>query len=298
MNKRQHNHIFVSILKCLLLLLLTAAITACWKFLFILNMLEEEYFSEQTLNAWHLVFFLLIFNSLAIAVNRYDKYSRARFLESTENNKLTSHVKFIISSIDFYVELGCIIGLSILFVDVLYNFVSEAFFYGAELTAFNNKLYTLLIILPIMSAILFAAHITIQKNWYLSEKKAKANSTKKQKSKTPPVIKSVITVAAIYCAVAIILPWIFPFFLTLWELGGAMLFVWITIVLLALFLITVAAYYIRALFKRMFFVKKIKKYCAANSLYISDIKKPYISVFVPQNGFDFSVEKNGTKYDC
>ncbi len=298
MNKKTHKRIGLIILKSVLLLFLADIIAVFSNALFVGNMFGEEYFSEQILNVWHLVFFLLIFNSLTIAIGQYDKHSRERFLESTKNNKLTSHVKFVISSIDFYVELVCIIGLSVLFVDVLYNFVSEAFFYGAELTAFNNKLYTLLIILPIMAVILFVARITVQRNWYLDAKKKKVNPKKEKKSKTPPVIKSVIIVAAIYCVVAIALPWFFPFFLTLWELGGVMLFVWIAIVLVALVLITVMAFYIRALFKRMSFVKKIKKYCAVNFLSISDIKKPYASIFVSQSGCDFIVEKNGVKYDC
>ena len=56
--------------------------------------------------------------------------------------------------------------------------------------------------------------------------------------------------------------------------------------------------YIQCKICRRSFVKKLKKYCVANSVYLSDIKKPYLSLFVSQNGFDFTVEKNGTRYDC
>ena len=47
--------------------------------------------------------------------------------------------------------------------------------------------------------------------------------------------------------------------------------------------------------KLQLFVKKLEKYCAANCVYISDIKKPYLSLFVPQNGFDFTMEKKMSK---
>lgn len=298
MNKKTHIRIAI-ILQSVLGLLLTAIISAVTRFIFIDNMFEQEYFSEQILNVWHMVFFLLIFNSLITAINQHDKYSRERFLGIAKNNKLVSHVKIIVSSIDFYLEIGCITALSLFFpVKFLYNFISPVFFYGMEITAFNNKLYTLLIMIPIMSVILFLTHIGIQKNWYLNVQKEKSNSTKEKKAKIPPVVKSVVTVAIIYCVASIIIPWLLPMFVTLWNLGGIMLFVRILIAVLVFILATVTVYYIRAILKRKSFVKKLKKYCTANSVYISNIKRPYLSLFVSQDGFDFTIEKNGTRYDC
>ena len=297
MNKKTHFQIAAIVLKSVLELLLTAAIAAVSRFLFIDNMFEQEYFSEQILNVWHMVFFLLIFNSLIIAIHQHDKYSREKFLESVKDNKLLSHIKFIVSSIDFYVEIGCITALSIVLpIRFLYNFVSQVFFYGMKLTDFHNKLYTLLIILPVMFVLLFAAHIMLQKNWYLTAQKD--NSTKEKKSKISPVVKSVITVAIIYCGASMAIPWLLPMLITLWNLGEAMLFVWIPVALVVFVLITIMIYYIRAILKRKSFIKKLKKYCVTNSVYISDIRKPYLSLFLPQDGFDFTIEKNGTKYDC
>ena len=286
-------------LRTVAILVLSAMISALSHFMFVDNMFCQEYFSEQVLNVWHFVFFLLIFNSLTIGINQYDKYSRENFLERVKDNKLIYHIKFIVSSVDFYIEIVCIIVLSVILpVEFLYGFVSAIFFHGMELTALNNKLYTLLIILPIMVALLFIARINLQKSWYLIAHKNANSPTKEKNSRIPPVLKSVITVAVVYCGASIVIPWFLPMFVTLWNLGGVMLFVWVLLALLALILITITAYYIRAMLKRRSFVKKLKKYCIANSVYLSDIKKSYLSLFVSQDGFDFTVEKSGTKYDC
>ncbi len=285
--------------RTVIIIVLTVVISALSHFLFVKNMFEQEYFSEQILNVWFLLFFLFIFNSLIIAIGKYDKYSYINFLGKVKNNKLISHIKFILSSIDYYVEIGCIAVVSFIFpTSFLYGFVNKSIFYGMELSDFDNKLYTLLIVLPIMFVILFTAHIIIQKSWYINAQRDKANSINGKDEKSSPVIKSVITVAIVYCCSAIALPWFLPMFVTLWNLGGIKLFGGALLVLLVLALITIMSYYIRALLKRRSFIKKLKKYCSANSVYISDIKKPYLSLFVSQDGFDFTIEKNSTKYDC
>lgn len=299
MNKKTHVQIGLMIIKSVFLILLTAVIAAFSRFLFIDNMFEQEYFSEQVLNIFFGIFFILIFNSLTISIDKYDKYSYLAFSERVKNNKLISHIKFILLSIGFYVELFCVLVVSIILPpSFLYGFVNKIFFNGIELTSLYSKLYTLLIMLPIMFTILFVAHIMLQKSWYINAQNEKVNSAKAKKSKCPPIVKSIVTVAIIYCGASMAIPWLLPMFITLWNLGGIMLFVWILIALIVLILSTVIAYYIRAILKRKFFVKKLKKYCAANSVYLSNIKNTYVSLFGFENGFNFTIEKNYTKYDC
>ena len=285
-------NIGISVLKTVILMALTFAVSALVRFLFVDNMFEQEYFSEQILNVWHMVFFLLIFNSSFFAIKRYDKNSRERFLNYAKSNKLSSHIKFVFSSLDFYVEYACIVLLSIILPSsFLYGFVSK-------ILLVDNKLYTLLIILPIMLLLLFSSRITIQKNWYLDAQKESKYSSKEKKSKFPPIIKSVFVVVLVYCGAAILIPWLLPLFISLWNLGGAMIFVWIALVVIAVVLITISVYYVRAILKRKIFIKKLKKYCEDTSIFLSEIKKPYNSIFALHSGFDFTVEKKGVKYDC
>ena len=282
----------ISALKTVILMALTLAVSALVRFLFVDNMFEQEYFSEQILNVWHMIFFLLIFNSLFFAIKRHDKNSRERFLNYAKSNKLRSHIKFVFSSLDFYVEYVCIVVLSIILPSsFLYGFVSK-------ILLVDNKLYTLLIILPIMLLLLFSSRITIQRNWYLESQKESKYSSKEKKSKLPPIVKSVITVVLVYCGAAILIPWFLPLLISLWNLGGAMLFVWIAFVMIAIVLITISVYYIRAILKRKNFIKKLKKYCEDSFIFLSEIKKPYNSIFALHSGFDFTVEKKGVKYDC
>lgn len=87
MDSRVKN-IGISALRTVILMALTLAVSALVRFLFVDNMFEQEYFSEQILNVWHMVFFLLIFNSSFFAIKRYDKNSREGFLNYAKSTKL------------------------------------------------------------------------------------------------------------------------------------------------------------------------------------------------------------------
>ena len=50
-------NIGISVLKTVILMALTLAVSALVRFLFVDNMFEQEYFSEQILNVWHMIFF-------------------------------------------------------------------------------------------------------------------------------------------------------------------------------------------------------------------------------------------------
>jgi hypothetical protein len=307
-NKAKAKRMGFVALRTVILVLLTAAISALSRFLFRdalfgsrtgEDMFAYENLSEQVLSGFFLFFFLLIFNSLIIAIDRHDSFSRERFFEIAKNNKLATHLKFIVSSLDFYVELGCVVALSLVLpTSFLYGFVSKLFFSDIKLTAFTEKLYTLIIILPIVIAILFIAHVSFQRGWYTEAQIEKAKIANRKKESKLPIVKNVINVAVVYCIGSFTLPFILPMLFTLWDLGGIMLFVWIVLAVAALVLLTITVYYVRALLKRRAFVRKLKKYCFENSLYLSDVKNPYRSIFFSTDGLDFTVEKNMTSYDC
>ena len=276
-------------LKTAILMALTVAISAVCRFLFVDNMFGQEYFSKHILNAWNMCFFLLIFNSLIFSLNSYNEKDRIKFLEYIEKQKSVSHIKFIVSSLDFYIEIISLTIISLILpVSFLYGFVGETFFYGLDLTESNLKLYMLLIILPIMVVLIFLAHIGIQKNWYRRFLKEKTHSNRERETKIPPTLKSIITVAVVYCVAAMGIPWLFPFFITLYNFGGPLLLVWILIGVVVAVALAIAWFYVRAILKRKSFVEKLKKYCRDNSLYLSEIRKPYISVFRMKAGYDFT----------
>ena len=163
-------------------LLLTALIAALSRFIFVDNMFEQEYFSDRVLNIFYMVLFLLIWNSLIFAIDKNNKYAKEDFLLKSKDNKITSHIKLILSSFDFYIEIITVTALSVLLPDTfLYGFIGKIFFT-------DEKLITLVIMLPIMIALLFVARIIIQKNWYARAKNNVQDSAKGKKEKAPLVV--------------------------------------------------------------------------------------------------------------
>ncbi len=276
-----------SALKAFVLILLTAGIGFVCRCLFIFNMFEEEYLSPRAFHVFHLVFFVLIINSLILAIYRKDRRARERFLERDVGSGFLSNAKYIASSLDFYVEL---VGVTVLLV-----LLPSSFLFGFEATNTDARLLTLLVILPIIYALDFVARVGVQENWY-AENKRKDTDAIKQKGST--IIKDIIIVAMIYFAFAMCLPWFLPILIMLWQLGGVMLLVWVAIALIVSTLLTLMFFAIRGIFKRRAFLQKLKKYCEDNALEISDIKKPYLSMFIAQNSSNFSIEKDGKKYEC
>ena len=67
--------------------------------------------------------------------------------------------------------------------------------------------------------------------------------------------------------------------------------------MIAMFVI-VTTYYIRAINKRKRFVKMLKQKCLGQSIALSDIRKPYLSIFFQQQGIDFTLKKGLKVYNC
>ena len=270
-------------LKTVLLVLLTAGIGFVCRCLFVFNMFQEEYLSEKALHIFFLVFFILIINSLILAVYKKSKTASEQFMERGIENDFLSNAKYVLCSLDFYAELACITALLM--------FLPSSFLFGFEASGSNSYL----LVIPIIYALAFAARVGVQKEWYAENRRKDTDATK-QKGST--VIKDIIVVAMIYFAFAICLPWFLPIVIMLWQLGGVMLLVWVAIALLAITLLTFVFFALRGICKRRAFLRKFKKYCQDNALPLPAIKKPYFSMFTAQSGADFTLEKYGQKYDC
>ena len=268
------------------LVLLTAGIgflSRCF-FLFNYNMLEDDILSPRALRIIFLAFFVLIINSLAIAIYRKSKTVQKDFFERCVKRDFLSRAKYTVCSPDFCVETICITVLSVL--------LPSSFLFGFEATNWNDRLLILLMIVPVFVILNFIGRMDCQKYW----RKGSQDSTDKHKAKK--IIKDIVLVCLIYSACAMCLSWIFPILYMLWYLGSGRLLIWIVLALIGIVLLTLLFFVIRGISKRKAFLKKLKSYCKDNALKISEIKKPYLSMFLAQNGSDFTVEKNGQKFEC
>ena len=244
MNKKYARIGFV-LLRTLLMILLVLGISVISRFIFVENMFEQEYFGEQALNIWHTVFFLFIFSSLVVALNSHDKIAMEKFLAYAKSGSLVSAAKFIVTSFEYYIELACIAVVSLILpTSFLYGFAVKAFFFGVEITAFQITLYTLLIMLPLMFVLDFLARISIAKKWYQSSKSIYSKSASEKKNKIPPTIKSVITVAIVYFGASMVIPWLLPLLITLWNIGDGLGLLWIIVCLISVVLVIIILYYL------------------------------------------------------
>ncbi len=256
------------------------------------NLFDEEMLSPRAVAGWNFVFLLFIFESTVFAFNRHATEARRIYLEAFAQSRRFDKMKSVFLTADFYVEFSCVALLSLLFpLSFVYDCIGVAFFgtgYG--------KLQVMPVILPILLVLEAVAHLSVRSAW-LSE--GMQEKSKKEKNDFARTIQGMAMTATVYCAASLIVPWVLPFIVTIANLGkGAIVFLYIGIALLVATSVVIALYCVRAINKRKKFVEKLKKYCMENAIALSEIKKPYLSVFVQQEGVDFTIEHQHTVYDC
>ncbi len=258
------------------------------------NLFDEEMLSPRAVAGWNFAFLLFIFESITFAFNRHATEAKRIYLEKFAQSQRFGKVKSVFLTADFYVEFVCVTILSfILPLSFVYDCIGVALF-GTD----YGKLQVMLVILPILLVLEVVAHLSVRSAW-LSESMQVKSKSKKEKNDFARTVQGIAITAMIYCAASLMIPWVLPFVVTIANLGvGAIVFLYIGIALLVAVLVVIALYYVRAVNKRKEFVGKLKKYCTENSITLSEIKKPYASVFVQQEGIDFTIEQNHTIYDC
>ncbi len=281
------------LLRAALIIFLTFMISTAAQYIFVYSCIEE--ISVSTLNGLFTFFYLLIFNSMVIALNSNDISAQLKLVENVKNAKKFSSIKFVFSTANFYIETALILMVSYF---LPYGFVTAAIFHNVEMTDLEKKLYTFLVILPVMVVIDFFAHVVVAKTWYHEIDQIISSAQNNDGGGVIATLKRVVYVALIYFAVSMVLPWFVPFFDAVWTVSNGKI-VWIGALLILFAALTViVAYVLRAILKRKVFITKLKNYCKDNSIQITNINRIYISIFVSCGGANFTIEKDGKKYDC
>ena len=254
---------------------------------------------EASLNRCYAILFLLILNSFILAYNSNDRAGKEKFLEYARKTNKISCLKFVTTTPFFYAEAFLLVVISAVFpTNFFYDFVPKAFFDGVELSAEDTKLYTLIIVFAALILVDFLAHLVVAKEWLKGINGVIEDVEKGAPSYSFETVKRVFRIALLYVVASVIIVMFWPIFDSFNVVsGGKLVFLiifWGTFSLLLVF----SFFSLRALIKRFFFVERLKKYCKANSVPLSEIVKPYSSIFVSHKGANFTVEKNGKKYDC
>lgn len=260
------------------------------------NLFAKDMLSPRALGAWNAVFLFFIFESTVFAFHRHRADARQVFLETCANRGFGGIARHVFASADLYVEYAVVALLSLL-APVSFDAVGMAIF-GEGFTTGP----VMGVSLPVLLALEIVAHLSVRSAWCTDapkEQAAKASKSSKTSSPIARTAKGVGFTAAVYGAASMTIPWMLPFFVTLANLGGgAMVFVYVAVAVVIAVLALVGVYCLRAMKKRKEFITRLKKYCDTHAVTLSDICRPYRSLFAQHPGVDFTLEKDGQIYAC
>ena len=260
-----------------------------------MDMLDGVAFPLWLLGLWHVFYMLLIFESTVFAFHRHAAEEKEAYLKKRTGVGVLAELKAVFSSLEFYVDCAAVAILSLIMPLGLYDCIGQALT-GEE---FGNLPMTLLA-LVLLLVLLLVARLSLGKMW-ISDSIARKDDKKKKKERGALflTIKGIAFVAMVYIVSSYAITWFLPFIVTVANLGGGMIvFLYLFIALLVATLVALAIFYIRAILKRRTFITALREVCKNKSATISDIQKPYLSIFTQHKGVDFTIEHNGRLYDC
>ncbi len=281
-----------SIIRSLVLFIVFILIALVARFIFNENLFEKEMLSAQTVNIFHSVFLLLIFESTVFAFNRYATSAKGIFLEKYAHGQRYGKIKSVFLSVEFYTEMICVLIFSLI---APFSFTYECV--GISLFGETySKAKVLALVIPVLIAMEILAHWSVRNAWISDTMQRKSA---KEKSDLAKSIKNIIITACVYFSAALVIPWGLPFFITIANFGwGAFVYLYVAIALVIVALLVLLSFYIRAIKKRKEFVAKLVKCCKKHSISLTDIQRPYLSVFFQQPGVDFSLKQGDTVIEC
>ncbi len=284
-------------LRAAILFLTFNVLTLLSRVIFKANIFDDTMLSPKAMGAWLTVYQFLIFESTVFAFHRHREDGRRAFLDRYADGGMAGIFKDTFSSAELYVECVIVVLLSLL-IPQCYNQVGAAFFgegaVGRE---------ALPIVLPILVALELVAHLSVRSAWSTDAPRLKTAKAAKEKSPMAKTVGTVGFTAMVYGAASLIIPWLLPFLVTLANFGGGgatfgYIAAAIAIILVSVVIVIFAYHALRAVSKRRKFVAQLKKYCAAQGLSLSEIRKPCLSLFTRQAGADFTLETGGEIFAC
>lgn len=252
----------------------------------------ENDLSKSFIMGVSLVLYSLIFNSVVINFNLEDRIGQAKFIERIKSEKKFNTVKFVLTTPFFYIE-ALIIFVIVLSFNLMLPFVYKTWDYFVK-----DPIYYIICFGLVLVILVFLAHVITVRKWLKNYKGVLDDLKNDCGIISLRTFGNLIKITLIYSlGVGIFImfwPAVSPVITVIGENGFIKLIVSILLLILAVFSIFV----LRSFLKRRTFLKNLKKYCEENSLRLSEIVNPYKSIIFNQEGFNFTVKKNGVNYDC
>ena len=235
---------------------------------------------------------LIVFFLLAGIFILYDPTARRHFCkEPPKETGVFSEWIFVLRSYEFLVEAAVLALLPLLFGTGVYAHPLYFIFKRADFGYFQLYILYLIFILPVFLLIEFFMRVRTRRFWRgLTYDEAKDKHM-------DAVVLAFLSVLIIFGYSLIAKVYISMIALTigvLWRYG-----LWVLLAAACLLLISLTFMYTRALRIRRRFLKRLKKLCREENITISEIKRPYRSLFTQKRSdFQFTVEMNGKTYAC
>lgn len=264
----------------------------------IVNLLFKRFtekFDEKTISqGWNLAIMLFVALSVTWVFYNYNKRAKKHFIESCNSpdnsGKTKSFVRVFISS-DFLTDTVVCLILSLISSFAFdYSDIQTLLFGNAELNYISIKLFVGIFIGLVFLLVNWFTIYDIRRRWVRNKEISSKNE--------------IIRIFAYLCFITVI--YTIGFYLAMAYVPGLYAIIvllkgyfWQIITALTV-IITVSFLLInfKRFKKRKDFIQKLKKVSAECGFELSDIKKPYISVFKKISGDSFAVTAYGKNYKC
>ena len=222
----------------------------------------------------------------------YDPTARRRFCkEKPQEKSVWSESIFVLRSYEFIVESVCLAILPLVFGVDMYVHPAYLIFRRDDLSFWETYGVYLLTALPVFLLIEFFMRVRTRSFWRTLTYDVAAD-------------KHMDAVALIFLSALILVgyPLIAGIYLVTFAMIGAVIVkygIWVLLGAVCVFFLWRAFAYARAIRIRCKFLKKLKKLCKAEDITISEISRPYRSLFTQKRSdFQFTVEMGGKTYAC
>ncbi len=237
------------------------------RYVFFFTTREFNYLPNEKL-VWETIIFITLYFSASFAFNMYNKRGYLIFKE--KENKTPMYVELV--SFDFLFDT---IGLIITVI----------------LPGFNIHIATTLIFCLIFNT---AAFLFVRLLW------KNGNGPSDKSLVVLRTVAFILFYSVIMCALFSLIAGLFPVMSSMKGIFNLLSYHWRTI-LKVVFGITIPVVILTfgSVFrKRRKFIKKLKKFCSEKNFELSEIKKPYISLFSNTLEENFTIKANGKTYSC
>ena len=247
-----------------------------------------EKYNEQNHPGWTLAIMIFVILSVAWVFYHYNSRAKKFFVELITENPHKKHTPLqALLSLDFWTDTAVCFILSFISTFVFeYSDLDKLFF---ENTKFNPIVQKLLIGILIGLIFFFVHWFTvydIRKKW----KRNKETSSKYE----------ILIIVAYLCGITVM--YTIGFYLAMSYVPGISAYIFLFKELFWYIVTIVAISFILINFKRIQkrkkFISKLKKLASEANYELSDIQKPYLSIFKRTTGASFTITAHQKSYSC